>query len=356
MDPCYICYDNINVDIECLDKRCTVKMCSECFEDYLNHCFSEKSLPRCIGKNCRSFYVYLHLGSKLKNVKLYCKTVTEGLINNNEGNIANIINTISYVNRIREEKKMFVKNFPRSIDLVVNVALKKKLMKIEKNKLDHIKSITENSNKLCMNSHCNGKLDANFECIKCTTVFCKNCEKIKREDHQCSEEDVKSLSLIGEIRKCPNCGIHIEKSDGCNHMTCSSCKTNFNYNDGSLSNAGSHNAEIAVQKTIIYFDFREKYDENINNVLDIIENMNIVDPSYIKVNNMLVKLLLKREENKEKGLYLNQENIKKYDMYLIQKQSYINFIKTTLEINELHISGKLTHEELINIVKINGWN
>ncbi|KXS21338.1 RWD-domain-containing protein [Gonapodya prolifera JEL478] len=35
--------------------------------------------------------------------------------------------------------------------------------------------------------------------------------------------------LVENSKDCPECGLHVQKSDGCNHMTCSRCKTHFCY-------------------------------------------------------------------------------------------------------------------------------
>lgn len=274
------------------------------------------------------------------------------------------MNVSKMIEGLRTERKQFIKEFPDAIKLVIDVALAKKLENVGKQNKLYVKNLVTKSNKLCMNSHCSGKLDQNFECLKCLTKFCKTCEKVKKnEEHICKTEDVESLKLISEIRHCPNCNIAIERSQGCNHMTCASCKTMFNYITGEISEHGSHNELLAPLRTKFKFDFKQNYPEEIGRKLYIIECHEPKEPSVLALNNIIQKILAKEEgiggesigeEGIDKGK-IDDSVLLLFERYLKSKLEYINFINVTIEITELHTEGKLEIEDIDRIIRKNRW-
>ena len=74
-------------------------------------------------------------------------------------------------------------------------------------------------------------------CRNCATVFCFQCEKLSHQPCSCElydkwvekacaeSENVKWIAA--NTKKCPGCHKAIEKNQGCNHMTCLSCKHDF---------------------------------------------------------------------------------------------------------------------------------
>lgn len=74
-------------------------------------------------------------------------------------------------------------------------------------------------------------------CIKCKQRTCFKHRTMWHEDMSCDEYDVKTGKLSGtdatnnwltlHSKKCSHCGWHIEKNEGCDHMTCRQCKHEF---------------------------------------------------------------------------------------------------------------------------------
>jgi E3 ubiquitin-protein ligase RNF14 len=77
-------------------------------------------------------------------------------------------------------------------------------------------------------------------CESCSFAFCKTCSaswhgsykrcKVERPAGEISAEEKASLDYIRKnTSECPTCVTGVQKSDGCNHMTCTNCRTHFCY-------------------------------------------------------------------------------------------------------------------------------
>jgi len=78
-----------------------------------------------------------------------------------------------------------------------------------------------------------------FDCDGCLTSICTSCHQGPHDGHTCEtnkalmraamEEDEKltKWKKDHDVRDCPKCGVPIEKTDGCNHMTCTSCQVHI---------------------------------------------------------------------------------------------------------------------------------
>ncbi|KAF2220968.1 hypothetical protein BDZ85DRAFT_266080 [Elsinoe ampelina] len=86
-------------------------------------------------------------------------------------------------------------------------------------------------------------------CNSCESVNCFSCRTIWHEgisckDHQDPVKREEALlkdykETLGTMRKavtkrCPTCGCGVEKTDGCNHMTCANCSADFNWDLASI--------------------------------------------------------------------------------------------------------------------------
>jgi len=83
---------------------------------------------------------------------------------------------------------------------------------------------------------------------KCKTLLCLTCKAKYHPGITCKEnrkkielEDQSTQSFLKlikneKLQQCPTCKVTVELVKGCNHMTCSFCKTDFCYQCGSLWN------------------------------------------------------------------------------------------------------------------------
>lgn len=342
MNLCHICYTNNLININCENKTCSSIICEDCFEIYLNFCETENKLCKCVNDNCLSYYISTSIPQKFRDK--YQSVTKNGLLHSNKDEVVNRVNWESMITKIRNEKLEYISKFPPAVALTAKIALGAKLKKISEHNKTKMKNLVNNLNRLCMISHCSGKLDENFICIKCLTRFCKKCEKIVKENHVCDDNDIKSLSILSDIRKCPGCGIIIQRSEGCDHMTCAVCKCNFIYSTGELSNHGSHNKSVPEPKKKFTFDFKSKLGVEIANKLYRIESKEPKEPNLTTLNNAIYKFHTKNDDS---------TIIRVFERYIKDQAIYSSYMKLMNEITETYMAEKLDLEYLDEIIENN---
>ncbi|KAI1897478.1 hypothetical protein AGOR_G00083690 [Albula goreensis] len=99
-----------------------------------------------------------------------------------------------------------------------------------------------------------------IQCTKCQFVWCFKChapwhEGLKCKDYRKGDKLLRHWASVIEhgqrnAQKCPRCKIHIQRTEGCDHMTCTQCNTNFCYRCGEkyrhLRFFGDHTSNLSV--------------------------------------------------------------------------------------------------------------
>lgn len=75
--------------------------------------------------------------------------------------------------------------------------------------------------------------DSVLQCPSCLTRICPKCHSEYHDGSTCRYNETVSQALFEEwkashdVKDCPNCKMAIEREAGCNHMTCTRCKTHI---------------------------------------------------------------------------------------------------------------------------------
>ncbi|XP_041815182.1 probable E3 ubiquitin-protein ligase RNF217 [Chelmon rostratus] len=99
-----------------------------------------------------------------------------------------------------------------------------------------------------------------IQCNNCQFVWCFKCHApwhngLKCRDYRKGDKQLRTWASVIEhgqrnAQKCPQCKIHIQRTEGCDHMTCTQCNTNFCYRCGEryrhLRFFGDHTSNLSV--------------------------------------------------------------------------------------------------------------
>ena len=95
--------------------------------------------------------------------------------------------------------------------------------------------------KPCTNPTCRGFLNKEWKCGLCNCSTCSECHEFKGETdnnedtHICDENNVKTAKLLAtDTKNCPKCQSSIHKTDGCDQMWCTQCRTAFSWTTGAI--------------------------------------------------------------------------------------------------------------------------
>ena len=359
---CNICYFPIEgIHIKCSDPSCITEICTDCLESYIEyHLNNGKGIPKCAMKGCKNGELLLSEIEKTKNddlIKKYTKLIINHLKNDNSDDIFVETNKQLMIKKIRKERHEFIlKEYPKAISFVIETSLKSKLNNIDKNNKEHIKEIVKKTNKKCPNIFCySGILDVDFTCLSCCQTFCKKCETKKDENHVCKDEDIETLKVVDSFVKCPKCKLPVVRSYGCNNITCSICKTNFDYISGKVTVAGNHSKDTLVlkqQKKISRLLSEEKYDQIIVDYMIEIENKQPENYSFTNIISILKKYMSMENEdpkNIKELEKMERKMVENYEIY--QKTKYKNkeYYKHMILIQEAYEKKNITLTFLVSI-------
>ena len=178
----------------------------------------------------------------------------------------------------------------------------------------------------CIEINCKGYI-INNSCNLCNIFICNECGEKKLYDHKCNPNTILTLKeTIKNSKPCPNCNVHIYKSEGCDHMRCTNCGTYFSWTTLRVQRKNTNPI---------------KNEELINNTFN---NCNTFNPnSYLS--NIKVETgsyLIDRDPYVIQSTFLFKYNNKCNDLYN----------KTLLKYRISYIENKLSEEKWIeNIYK-----
>eukprot|EP00928_Gymnodinium_smaydae_P007181 TRINITY_DN12595_c0_g8_i1.p1 TRINITY_DN12595_c0_g8~~TRINITY_DN12595_c0_g8_i1.p1 ORF type:complete len:514 (-),score=27.62 TRINITY_DN12595_c0_g8_i1:17-1558(-) len=98
------------------------------------------------------------------------------------------------------------------------------------------------------------RVDPEMTCEACGKEFCYyhsdahalGAKACAAYEHEIVKKENAAILQLG-AKKCPQCGVLTEKSSGCNHMTCTTCRTDWCWSCGkAISNVGWHYSPLLV--------------------------------------------------------------------------------------------------------------
>ena len=250
MSLCLICCGDGGGPLkECSSPDCTSKICRECLERFLDMALRERTVPRCLATGCSALFLRGACPTPKYELALF-----RGLLRDPE--LENTLKIQDQQRRFREElireRETFLENsFPTSIRRAVQIMYASDLKRVHKSNLEAMKGNVPT--KRCGRVFCNGFMRLRADsgtwcCIACSSLFCGRCELLVDTigAHDCKAEEIASINLKKTVGECPECHQIIEKSYGCDNMTCAVCGTHFSYTTGVRTQHGNHGANVPV--------------------------------------------------------------------------------------------------------------
>jgi len=254
MSECVICFDTIEGgSVTCKNNSCTARMCRACLDEYIAICVRDKNIPKCPNRTCGWYYLLSDIQHFRELVQPYASCCFGELLTKHGDTARKTVEVQTTIANLRTARMQFIETqFPVAIAYTARVIMPEKLRRIDKQVKDMILEQSKQSHRVCMNLTCGGSLDENLQCMSCGTTFCLECEKVSTGTHVCSPDDVETIKLIKGMVHCPKCHLPIERSSGCDWMTCAHCGENFTYSTGISGGGGNrHNTAVNVQTQVL---------------------------------------------------------------------------------------------------------
>jgi len=138
----------------------------------------------------------------------------------------------------------------------------------------------------CRNEGCNGFLSTRWKCGICLNYTCNKCMCIKKEGHECKDEDIETAKIImKECKACPSCDTYIFKIEGCDQMFCTICHKAFNWKTGQIETGIIHNPH--------YFEYLRTHNITRVNTCEGIENIYYYSISKLPEFNKLIEQIFR---------------------------------------------------------------
>ena len=348
---CPVCFMTIErVEISCSNDKCDTVICEDCADVYFGYSLVDKVVPKCT--NCGTSFYHSDVKLCAKLLKVYNKCCVSAMTTQHGETSRKELEKKELIERLRRERYIFIESeLPAAIALTAKIAMPNKLRKLNKQKVCVIKEEQQRSTRSCMNLMCKGSLNEDFVCMTCATSFCKDCEKRKKTGHKCKEEDVKSIELIKNTIKCPRCKLPVEKSSGCNYITCSNCQQKFTYNDGKVADHGSSNAAIKLKEEYrLHTSFEETLKKD--GLLDLMVKLELnkpSQPSVVPIQSLLINMYKDKLENDDR---MAGQIAKAYEKYIKQREMNARYHNCLIEMEELLVENKLTRMYLLRALDV----
>ena len=232
----------------CMEPCAKRVLCAACGSLTCHSCLTEYAIPACPA--CQQPFTKVFLQSSGSSGKQLVKTVYKP----------------HHETVLWDREKALLPKTQALVDWEIEAeALKKRLRFGEAIKIPKKPNLTLSSQSVifpCPASDCRGFVQSTIasnsvvqtKCASCKKEVCNKCREFDGQAHTCDPAVLQSLEAIAQDSKpCPKCTANIFRTQGCNHMFCTNCRTHFDYISG----------KILVNSSNHHYDRTQRFAENI---------------------------------------------------------------------------------------------
>lgn len=336
---CVVCLETAEEHITCSNRKCDSICCVPCFKEYISVSRVDQTIPKCVNPNCKCLYLYSNISSYPRLLQAYNDCCALYLMRDTSLDINKNLLLQQQIEMIRQNRMLFMsERFPAAIVYTASHFMKKKFDDIQKRTKLKLQQTTSTI-KRCMRPTCPGTLNDQYVCNCCDAVFCKNCDRQKTSNHQCREEDVVSIEIITSLVKCPHCGVAIEKSSGCDSMTCTACHKHFNYKGGTSNYGNPHNQNHGLREVLV---LSIEYKEQLSG-LSLLGRVQELETYNVDVKDTKhIETLLMQYHREGPNTRLGNQISLEYEKIYLSKLKSANYHYIMEQIEQHLIKGSLT--------------
>ena len=245
---CQICCSHYNKStrhvVKCYFSNCEYEACKECVRTYLTGITSDPHCMKCRNKwNIEFTKSALNASFMDKDYRIHRRNI---LVETEIAKIPEYYEGALRFGKISDSDKKMAEIMEKINELRNQIS---ELYREHENvRLEMGNTNTTVARKFvmqCQTDGCRGMLSSQYKCDLCSKYTCPKCFVAiagEKDDHVCKQEDVDTVEeLRKNTRPCPGCGMRISKTDGCDQMWCTECKTAFSWSKGTVERGVVHN-------------------------------------------------------------------------------------------------------------------
>ena len=227
---CSICFSEFTTICK---KKINSILCPQCNHTFCLDCQKKYSKSDCM--NChmefKSKFLEERLGKSFIEKIIKPKIISE-LMMEQKDRLKNVQQLVEWEREVRKQKKNARFGIPITI-----------------HDRPSIQNITDFSLIIpCPGLNCRGFVEKGV-CGVCQIHVCLQCREIQGDDHICNLETLQSIAALARDSKpCPKCCAIIYRTEGCNHMFCTNCRTHFDWVSGKILKTSTNGHYLHLQQ------------------------------------------------------------------------------------------------------------